>query len=280
VYAAFGWPFVKRFALCHETVVCLSCPVCNVGILWSNGWTDQYESWHAGKIRPWPHCFRWGSSSPPPKGYSPQFAAHICCRQMAGWIKIPLGMEVGLGPVDFLLNGHRAPLNKKGAEPPTRIFRPCPLRPSCWMDQDGTWHGGGPWCRPNCARWGPSSTPQKGAEPTNFRPICIAAKRLDASIYHFHGCRPQPRPHCVRWEPSSPPLKNGAEPPIFGPFLLFSNSRMHQDATWYGGTPLTRRLCVRWGPDGSPKRGQTPNFRPMSIVAKRLDGPRCHIVPR
>ena len=30
------------------------------------------------------------------------------------------------------------------------------------MDQDGTWHGGGPWSRPRCARWGPSSPPKKG----------------------------------------------------------------------------------------------------------------------
>jgi len=33
----FGRPFVKRFALCYRTVVC---PVCNVGVLRSNGWVD------------------------------------------------------------------------------------------------------------------------------------------------------------------------------------------------------------------------------------------------
>jgi len=40
------------------------------------------------------------------------------------------------------------------------------------------------------------------------------------------------------------------------------------------------RLCVRWGPSSTlPKRGQSPipNFRPMSIVAKRLDGSRWHL---
>jgi len=34
--------------------------------------------------------------------------------------------------------------------------------------------------------------------------------------------------------------------------------------------------------DGDPaplsERGEPPNFRPMSIVAKRLDGSRCHLV--
>jgi len=31
-----------------------------------------------------------------------------------------------------------------------------------------------------------------------------------------------------------------------------------------------------------PKRGQSPfpNFRPISVVAKRLDGLRCHLVCR
>jgi len=36
---------------------------------------------------------------------------------MAAWIKMPLGMEVGLGPGDFLLDGNPAPLPKKGTEP-------------------------------------------------------------------------------------------------------------------------------------------------------------------
>jgi len=34
----------------------------------------------------------------PPRGTAPEFSAHVCCGQMARWIKMPLGMEVGLGP--------------------------------------------------------------------------------------------------------------------------------------------------------------------------------------
>ena len=37
---------------------------------------------------------------PPQRGGDPQFLAHICCGQMAGWIKMPLGMKEGLGPAD------------------------------------------------------------------------------------------------------------------------------------------------------------------------------------
>jgi len=40
----------------------------------------------------------------------------ICCGRMAGWIKMPLGMEVGLGPGDFVLDGTQLSLSKKGAE--------------------------------------------------------------------------------------------------------------------------------------------------------------------
>jgi len=29
---------------------------------------DQGETWRAGRPRPWPHCVRWGPSSPSPKG--------------------------------------------------------------------------------------------------------------------------------------------------------------------------------------------------------------------
>jgi len=40
-----------------------------------------------------PHCVRWGPSTPSPKGHSPQFSAHVCCGQTAGWMKTPLGTK-------------------------------------------------------------------------------------------------------------------------------------------------------------------------------------------
>jgi len=47
---------------------------------------------------------------PLPKGAQlPQFLAHVCCGQMAAWIEMPLGMEIGLGPDDFVLDGDPAP---------------------------------------------------------------------------------------------------------------------------------------------------------------------------
>ena len=55
----------------------------------------------------------------PPKGAQPppQFSAHVCCSQMAGWIKIPLGTEVGLAPCDIVLDGDPANPPWKGAHP-------------------------------------------------------------------------------------------------------------------------------------------------------------------
>jgi len=41
---------------------------------------------------------------------------------MPGWIKMPLGMEAGLGPGHFLLDGDLAPLPKKRAEPPASFL--------------------------------------------------------------------------------------------------------------------------------------------------------------
>jgi len=35
---------------------------------------------------------------------SPRFSTHVCCGEMAAWIKMPLGMQVGVGPGDILHN--------------------------------------------------------------------------------------------------------------------------------------------------------------------------------
>jgi len=58
----------------------------------------------------------------PPIGQSPQFSARICYRKMAGWIKMSLSREVGLGPSDIVLHGDPAPPPQKGVQPPD--FRP------------------------------------------------------------------------------------------------------------------------------------------------------------
>jgi len=58
-----------------------------------------------------------------PKGHSPQFSTHVCCGQTAGWIKMPLDTEVGLGSDDIMLDGDPAAPRKKAQQPPP-TFRP------------------------------------------------------------------------------------------------------------------------------------------------------------
>ena len=69
-----------------------------------------------------PATVRLGTSSlrkraqPPPNFWPMSIVA-----KTAGWIKMPLGTEVGLSPGDFVLDGDPASLCKKEVEPPMSI---------------------------------------------------------------------------------------------------------------------------------------------------------------
>ena len=65
-------------------------------------------TWYGGSPWPWPHFVRWGPNYPHQTGHSPKFLAHVCCSQTAGWMRMPLGTEVGLGPGDIVLDGDPA----------------------------------------------------------------------------------------------------------------------------------------------------------------------------
>jgi len=62
--------------------------------------------------------------------------AHFYYRLTVVWIKMKLGVEVGLGPGHIVLDGDRAPLLQKAQSPP--IFGPRLLWPNGWMDEDAT----------------------------------------------------------------------------------------------------------------------------------------------
>jgi len=211
----------------------------NPSLLWPNGWMDQDATLHEGRPQPMRLCVRRGSSPHSPhKGVEPrpQFSAHFCSGQMAGCIKMPLGMEAGLSPGGFVLDGYPVPLPKKEAVP-----------------------GGG--------------------APSQFLAHVYCGQTagwIKMALGTEVGLGPV---HIVLDGDTAPLPQKGAEPPCFDPSLLWPKGWMHQDATWYGGRPQPRRLCVRWGPSPYPKKsGAPPNFRPTSIVAKRLHGSRCHLV--
>ena len=66
---------------------------------------------NGGRPQPRRLCVRWGPSSRSRKrGWSTpaQFSAHVYCDQMAAWIKMPFGMEVGLSSGDIVLDGNPA----------------------------------------------------------------------------------------------------------------------------------------------------------------------------
>jgi len=82
-------------------------------------------------------------------------------------------------------------------------------------------------------------------------------------------------------DPASRPQKAGGAPPQFSAHVYCG-----QTAGWI---KMALGVEVGLGPghivvDGDPapvaKKGHIPNFRPIFIVAKRLDASRCHLLWR
>ena len=102
----------------------------------------------------------------------------VYCGQTVGWIKMPLGTVVGLGPGDIVLDGDLAPHTERGtaAHP---LFGPCLLWPNGWMDQNATWYGGRPRPRRHCVRSGPSFPHEWAQQPfPHFLPTLLWHGRL------------------------------------------------------------------------------------------------------
>jgi len=132
----------------------------------------QDATWYGGRPQLRRLRVRWGPSSPPLKGHRPKFSAIVRCGQTAGWTKMPLGMEVGLGPGDFVFDGTQLP-QKKGHTHHHPIFCPCLFWPNGWMDEDATWYGSRPRHRPHCIRRGPSCPRKERISPPSFRPCLL-----------------------------------------------------------------------------------------------------------
>jgi len=126
---------------------CLSVlSVCDVGVLWPNGWMDQDETWYAA---PLPKGREVGlgpgdtvlygnpAPAPPKKGTAPQFSVHICCGQTAGWIKMSLDTKVDLGPGHIVLDGDPALPPKRRSPPPEFSAHVCAQTVThlnhCWV---------------------------------------------------------------------------------------------------------------------------------------------------
>ena len=109
--------------------------------------------------------------------------------------------------------------------------------------------------RPCGVRWGPSSFPQKGAEP------------LTQFLAHFYcdqtaGCTKMPlgievglSQETLYYLGTQPPPQKGAEPQFFDSCLLRPNGCIDQDATWYGCWPQLRDFVLDGDPVFPPNKG-------------------------
>ena len=100
---------------------------------------------------------------------------------MAAWIKMPLGMEAGLGPRDFVLDGDPSPPPQNGRSPQFSALVYC-AQTAGWITVAlGMEIGLGPGHI--MLDGDPATLSKKGAEPTTFRRIGISvvATRLDGS---------------------------------------------------------------------------------------------------
>jgi len=100
-------------------------PIFDPYLLRRNGCMHQDVTWYGARPRPRRLYVRWGPRSPPQKGgrAPTKFSAHVYCGQTAGWMKLVLGVDVGLSPGDFVLDGDPVSFPKRERSPLPN-FRP------------------------------------------------------------------------------------------------------------------------------------------------------------
>jgi len=147
-----------------------------------------------------------------------------------------------------------SPLPKKGAEPPQFSTHVCCGQTSAWIKMPlGTVVALGP-----------------GNIVLDVIPALPSPKRVNFSAHVYCGQMARYIKMSLGMEVghspgdfvlhgTQPPLQIGAEPPIFGPRLLWPYGCMDQDATWYRGRLRPTRHCVRWGSSLCPPlKGHNP----------------------
>jgi len=125
----------------------------------------------------------------------------VCCGQTVGWIKMPLGRKVDLGPGDIVLDGD--PALPKGAQQPhfwAHVYCGQTVR---WIKKPlGTQVGVGPG---DIVLEHPAPpSPRGGGVHSTPHTFLLWLKGWIDQDATWYGGRARPRPHYVRWEPSSP----------------------------------------------------------------------------
>jgi len=131
------------------------------------------------------------------------------------------------------------------------------------MDQDGTWHGDGD----------PAPVTKKGEAPPQFSAHFYCSQTV--------GCIKMPLGTEVGLCPDDIVL-DGDPAPQFSARVYCGQTAVCTIRILLG-TEVRLSLVdivLDGDPAPPPLKGTAPNFRPMSVVAKRLDGLRCHFVWR
>jgi len=108
--------------------------------------------------------------------------------------------------------------------------------------------------------------------------MTIVAKRLDGSRWHFGievGLSPR---HIVLYRDPAPLPKRGQSPPQFSAHFYCDQTAGCIKMPLGMEVGLSPGNFVVDGDPTPPKKGGAPNFRPTSIVVKRLHVSRCHSV--
>jgi len=159
-----------------------------------------------------------GPSALPKRGGAPQFSAHVYCGQTTAWTKMPLGIEVGLGLRDTVLDGDPVPAPLNGHSPQFSVNVRCG-QTAGWtkMSLLGMEVGIG---QTTLCSMGTQLLQKKGTAPHPIFDPCLLwlNGRMDEDAT-WYGGRPRPRPHCIRRGPSSP-QKGHSSPLSFRPMSI------------------------------------------------------------
>jgi len=168
-----------------------------------------------------------GTQLPSPKmGQNPKFSAHVYCHQTAGCIKMPLGMEVGLSPGDFVLDGDPGSPSLKGYSPQFLANVRCGQATGWTKMALGVEIGLGPG---GFVFDGDPATPRTEGHPPHpvLGPCLLWPNGWMDEDATWYGSRPRPMPHCIRRGPSSA-RKGQSSPPSFSAHVYCGSGRPSQ----------------------------------------------------
>jgi len=137
------------------------------------------------------------------------------------------------------------------------------------MDQDATWYGDRPRHRPHSDKWGLSFPFPKGDTAPQFS-AHVYCGQTAGWIKMSRGMEVGLGPgHIVLDGDPAPPPEKGAEPPQFSAHVYCGQTAGWIKMSLDANVSLVPGNIVLHGDPAPRRRCTAPNFRPMSIVAKR-----------